>query len=123
MVQYQRHDGGDHLDEVFAALASPARRATLDALGRGARTVSDLAAPHGMTLTGFMKHVRVLQAAGLIRCAKVGRTVACELEPEPLREVSRWLSSRERMWSARLDTLGHYLQRGNARTSTRTPRG
>lgn len=70
MVQYLEREAGDRLDDVFAALASPARRATLDALGHGARTVSDLAAPHDMSLPGFMKHVRVLQAAGLISCAK-----------------------------------------------------
>lgn len=120
MVKY----ADDLLDEVFAALANPARRATLDALGRGASSVSDLAAPHGMSLAGFMKHVRVLEAAGLIECAKEGRTVTCALAAKPLRQASDWLASRERLWSARLDALGRHLyhrdQLGRAR---KRPRG
>ena len=105
MVKYA-DAGSAVLDDVFSALANPARRATLDELGRGARSVSDLAAPHGMTLAGFMKHVRVLEAAGLIECAKEGRTVTCALSSRPLRQASDWLASRERMWSARLAGAG-----------------
>ena len=110
MVEYQARADSARLDTVFAALASPARRATLDALGGSARSVSELAAPHGMSLTGFMKHVHVLEAAGLITCVKEGRTVTCALAPEPLQAAQQWLASRERMWSARLDALGRHLQ-------------
>ena len=122
VVQYYERGRGPTLDHVFAALASPARRATLDALGRGARSVSDLAAPHGMSLTGFMKHVRVLEAAGLITCAKQGRTVTCALATEPLRQATQWLSSRERMWSLRLDALGRHRHQQERASSTRKRR-
>ena len=105
MVKYEDID----LDAVFAALSHAARRDTLDMLGRGACSVSDLAAPHGMTLAGFMRHVRALEAAGLIACAKKGRTVTCALAPRPLRRASEWMSSRERLWNARLDALGRHL--------------
>src|SRR5689334_2029889 len=97
------------LDAVFSALSHPARRETLDRLGRGACSVSDLAAPHGMTLAGFTKHLRALQAAGLVACSKQGRTVTCALTRQPLRRASEWLSTRERMWNARLDALGRLL--------------
>jgi DNA-binding transcriptional ArsR family regulator len=123
MVQYHGRADGAVLDNVFAALASPARRAALDDLGRGPRSVSDLAAPHGMSLTGFMKHVHALEAAGLITCVKEGRTVTCALAAEPLRQATNWLSSRERMWSARLDALGRHLSQQQGPASTRKRRG
>lgn len=122
MVKYHASDSAV-LDEVFAALASPARRATLDALGRGASSVSNLAAPHGMSLSGFMKHVRVLEAAGLIKCTKEGRTVTCALASQPLRQATEWLSSRERLWSARLDALARHLYQQEQVASTRKRRG
>jgi DNA-binding transcriptional ArsR family regulator len=103
-----KHDDGE-LDAVFAALSHPARRETLATLSRGACTVSDLAAPHGMSLAGFMKHLRALEAAGLIACAKEGRTVTCALAHGPLRRTTEWMSNRERLWSARLDALGRHL--------------
>ena len=109
MVKLQPTRDEAALDGVFAALAHPARRATLDALGQGARTVSDLASPHGMSLAGFLKHVRVLESAGLVACVKEGRTVTCALVPRPLQDVSGWLARRERLWNARLDALGRHL--------------
>ena len=97
------------LDGIFAALASPVRRHTLDTLGAGARSASELAAPYGMSLTGFMKHLRVLHDAGLVSCRKEGRTVTCSLTRQPLDPAARWLQSRERLWNARLDALGRHL--------------
>jgi DNA-binding transcriptional ArsR family regulator len=97
------------LDAVFAALSHGARRTTLESLGGGAASVSELAAPHGMSLAGFMKHIRVLQSAGLIECTKAGRTVTCALSSKPLHLASAWLSSREQMWTARMDALGRHL--------------
>ena len=99
------------LDAVFAALAHAARRDTLETLGRGACSVSELAAPHAMSLAGFTKHVRALEAAGLIACAKEGRTVTCTLVSLPLRRVAEWMSSREQLWNARLDALARHLYR------------
>jgi DNA-binding transcriptional ArsR family regulator len=105
------------LDAIFAALSHSTRRETLDMLGRGARSVSHLAAPHDMSLAGFMKHLHALEAAGLIACAKAGRTVTCELAPRPLRRASEWVSSRERLWSGRLDALGRHLYQLEETTS------
>ena len=112
----------EQLDAVFAALANAARRDTLDALGRGAATVSALAAPHGMSLAGFSKHLRVLEAAGLIECTKEGRSVTCALAATPLRRASDWLASRERLWSSRLDALGRHLYQQQQLASPKKPR-
>jgi DNA-binding transcriptional ArsR family regulator len=97
------------LDEVFGALASGVRRQTLEALGSGPRSASELAAAHAMTLSGFMKHLHVLSAAGLVTCTKDGRTVTCALTGGSLSKASHWLHSRERTLNARLDALGRHL--------------
>lgn len=99
----------EHLDVVFGALSSSVRRRTIVALESGSHTVSELAAPHGMSLGGFMKHLRVLSEAGLVTCLKDGRTVTCSLTKTPLTKASRWLASREQVLNARLDALGRHL--------------
>jgi len=101
----------DALDLVFAALSDRTRRNVLGALtGRGEGcSVSELAQPHGMSLTGFMKHLRVLEDAGLLARTKEGRVVRCELSPAPLQEAAVWLSRYEKFWGERLDALGRYL--------------
>jgi len=85
MVQYSP------VDRTFAALADPTRRAVLERLGRRSATISELADPFGMTLTGMKKHVRVLEDAGLVTTEKVGRTRHCRLGPERLQDVQDWI--------------------------------
>jgi len=97
------------LDAVFAALSDATRRAVLEALDQGALSVSELAQPHGMSLTGFMKHLRVLEEAGLITRTKEGRVVRCTLAPLPMQEAAVWLSRYEKFWSGRLDALARFL--------------
>lgn len=97
------------LDLVFGALSHPARRGTIDALAGGARSVSELTTPHGMSLVGFMKHVRVLEEARLIACEKEGRIVRYVLTPARIRKAAIWLARYERFWDARLDALGRHL--------------
>jgi DNA-binding transcriptional ArsR family regulator len=97
------------LDNVFAALADPTRRGVLDSLAGGSLGVSELAAPHGMSLPGFMKHLRVLEDAGLIERSKEGRVVSCELSAAPMKTASAWMSRYEKFWSDKLDSLARYL--------------
>ncbi|MFC6283700.1 MULTISPECIES: ArsR/SmtB family transcription factor [Polaromonas] len=99
------------LNAVFAALADPTRRKVLQTLEHGSRSVGELAAPHGMSLPGFMKHLRVLEDAGLVSRAKDGRVVNLAISPEPMQEAAMWLSRYEKFWSGRLDALGRYLYR------------
>jgi DNA-binding transcriptional ArsR family regulator len=75
-------------------------------LGQGGATVSELATPHGMSLPGFMKHLRVLEDAGLVTRLKEGRVVRCELAAEPMQEAAMWLAYYEKFWTAQLDALG-----------------
>lgn len=101
----------DTLNAVFAALADPTRRKVLQTLEQGNLSVGELAEPHGMSLPGFMKHLRVLEGAGLVTRAKDGRVVNLAISPEPMQEAAMWLSRYEKFWSVRLDALGRYLYR------------
>jgi DNA-binding transcriptional ArsR family regulator len=97
------------LDRVFWALSDATRRGVIEHLTRGPASVSDLAGPYGMSLPGFMKHLRVLEDAGLVLRAKEGRTVHCELAPQALEDAHMWLAHYEKFWNAQLDALGRYL--------------
>src|SRR5687768_11648347 len=99
------------LDQAFAALADPTRRGILERLRRGSATISELAQPYGMSLTGLKKHVRVLEEAELVTSRKVGRARACSLGPRRLDDVERWIDAHRRNLEARLDRLDEFLER------------
>jgi DNA-binding transcriptional ArsR family regulator len=105
MVQYTQ------VDRTFGALADPTRRRILERLGRGSATISELAEPFGMTLTGMKKHVRVLEDAELVTTAKVGRVRRCEIGPRRLEDVQAWIDGYRRMLDERLDRFGELLER------------
>jgi DNA-binding transcriptional ArsR family regulator len=94
-----------HLDHVMVAISDPTRRAILGRLSRGPARISDVAQPFAMTLTGFCKHVRVLERAGLVRRTRHGRENTLALSAAPLRDVARWIWRYERFWNSRLDRL------------------
>src|SRR5665809_55515 len=106
MVQYP-----PQLDETFAALAYPTRRGILERLGRANATITELAEPFGMSLTGLKKHVRVLEDAELVTTEKVGRVRRCSLGPRRLDDVERWIEAYRQMLDARLDRLGEFVER------------
>jgi len=93
------------LDEVFHALASEPRRKMLTALAEGERTVGDLAGPFEMSLAAVSKHLKVLEAAGLVERRPSGRTTICRLTPGPLADAHDWVAFYERFWTGRLDAL------------------
>jgi DNA-binding transcriptional ArsR family regulator len=97
------------LDATFGALSDGTRRAILERLGRGVATVGDLAAPHPMSLTGFMKHLRVLESADLIKREKAGRTVWVKLNPRPLEAASDWVDRHKHFWEGQLDSLAEHF--------------
>ena len=109
MVQY-----GSRLDSSFAALSDPTRRAILERLGAGSATVSELAEPTGMSLTGLKKHVQILEGAGLVTTEKRGRTRHCRLGPQRLDEASDWIEGYRRGWADRLDRMEDVIERKRA---------
>jgi DNA-binding transcriptional ArsR family regulator len=101
----------ERLDRTFAALVDPTRRSILAQLERkDGASVSELAQPFAIKLPAVMKHLDVLDDAGLITRTKSGRTVTVRLRPQPMREAVAWLRRYERFWSARLDGLTTYAE-------------
>src|SRR5918997_6343648 len=105
VVQHQQ------IDRTFAALADPTRRGILERLGRGSATITELAQPFGISLTGTKKHVRVLEEAGLVTTVKVGRERRCSVGPRRLDDVLEWTDAYRRMLDERLDRFGQMLER------------
>ena len=91
VVQYSQP-----VDRAFAALADPTRRAVLERLGSGSATISELAEPFGMTLTGMKKHIRLLEDAELVTTEKIGRARRCMLAPYAFEGISSWLQRLDR---------------------------
>ncbi|KJV09438.1 hypothetical protein VZ95_11450 [Elstera litoralis] len=108
------------LDTIFHALGDATRRRMLRDLAGGERTVSQLAEPFAMSLAAASKHIKALEAAGLIRREVRGRTHLCRLEPGPLASAQAWLNFYERFWVDRLDVLDRLLRAADARP---TPTG
>lgn len=101
----------EELDRAFGALADPTRRAMLTKLGHGETcTISELAEPFDMSLPAVMKHIGVLENAGLLSREKTGRTVHCRLNPAPMREAMEWLEETQRFWEQRLDALADFVE-------------
>ena len=105
----------DVLDTVFSALGDPTRRRMLRALMGGERTVGELAQPFDISLAAASKHIKTLEAAGLIRREVRGRTHICRLDPGPLAGAHEWLGVYERFWTGRLDDLERLLRAEDAR--------
>lgn len=99
------------LDRVFQALADPGRRLMVERLSRGPASVSELGRPLDMSLAAVLQHVQVLEACGLIRSTKSGRTRTCSINPETLRSAEAWIADRRSVIERRLDRLGDYLEK------------
>jgi DNA-binding transcriptional ArsR family regulator len=97
------------LDRVFQALADPGRRLMVERLSQGPASVSELGRPLAMSLAAVVQHVQVLEASGLVRSRKVGRTRTCTINAEALSLAESWIAGRRRLWERRLDRLGDYL--------------
>jgi DNA-binding transcriptional ArsR family regulator len=98
------------LDRVFHALSDATRRAVIDRLHAGPASVSDLATPLDMALPSVMKHLGVLEKAGLVRSDKTGRVRTYQMTPGALATVERWVASRRALWNRNLDRLGDFLK-------------
>ena len=105
MLQYRT----EPLDLAFQALSDPGRRAMVERLSRGPASVSELASPLPMTLSAVSQHLRILEAAGLVKSAKVGRVRTCTLEIATMTRVEGWIAERKRFWEQQYDHLETYL--------------
>jgi len=99
------------LDQVFAALADPTRRAIVMRVCAGEASVGELAEPFEMALPSFMKHIHVLELSGLVQSEKSGRVRTCRLSPEALVGAEDWFQHQRAIWEARLDRFEAYVMK------------
>jgi DNA-binding transcriptional ArsR family regulator len=102
------------LDRTFSAIADPTRRAILNRLARGEASVKELAAPFQISLPAILKHLHVLEGAGLLRRHKIGRVSRCRLVAAPLSEAAGWLAAYRPFWEEKLDALDVFLSEPEA---------
>jgi DNA-binding transcriptional ArsR family regulator len=107
MVTFSQH----RLDRTFAALADPTRRAILARLAKGDATVKEVASPFPVSRPAISKHLRVLEAAGLVVRTKDGRVSRCTLDARPMRDAAEWVERYRTYWEGQLDALARYLER------------
>lgn len=114
----------EQLDAVFRALADPTRRAMLNGLAAGPRSVGELAAPFDISLAGASKHIQVLERAGLVQREVQGRVHTCRLDARPLHAGAEWIRHYERFWNHKLDALEALLAADSAKAAkpARKPR-
>lgn len=107
------------MDEVFKALADPSRRTLLDALFReDGQTMTELQARLPMSRFGVMKHLQLLEKAGLITSAKIGRERRHYLNPIPIQQLyDRWVSKYAGAWTGAMTRLKYELEDTAAMTT------
>ncbi|WP_156681036.1 ArsR/SmtB family transcription factor [Sphingomonas profundi] len=100
----------DLLNERFAALADPTRRAILMRLSRGVMSVNELAQPFAMSLPAISRHLKVLERSGLISRSKTAQQRPARFEPKAMRAVAEWVDQYRVFWDASFDRLDEYLK-------------
>ncbi|MFN3257045.1 MAG: ArsR/SmtB family transcription factor [Ilumatobacter sp.] len=106
----------DRLDETFAALANPTRRAILARLAQGEASVNQLAEPFDLSLPAISKHIKVLERAGLVTRSRRAQSRPCTIAAAPLAELASWTEQYRHIWDERFDRMDDYvrqLQHGN----------
>ncbi|GAB5505334.1 MAG: metalloregulator ArsR/SmtB family transcription factor [Rhizobiaceae bacterium] len=108
MVSFQPNSA--HVDRAFFALSNATRRGMTEMLLReGEKPMRELARPFGISLPGAMKHIGVLQEAGIVSCRRQGRENLCSVEPVALQSAAGWFEFYARFWSTSFERLGKVL--------------
>ena len=103
------------LDASYGALGHEIRRTMLELLRGDELRVTELAEPFDISLAGASKHIRVLEEAGLIRRAVVGREHFLSLDARPLKPAAEWIDGYRSFWEGRLDALDRHLRESRRR--------
>ena len=98
------------VQRIFHALGDPTRRAMVERLSEGSRSVSELAEPLKLTLAAVVQQLQILEKSGLVRSEKRGRVRTCRIDPAGLSMAEQWIRERRALWETRLDALGALLE-------------
>jgi len=96
--------------DVFQAVADPTRRKMLILLADKEMPIASITEQFPISRTAVNKHLHVLADAGLVQSKKVGRETRYRLQPEPLKELQKWLSFFEKYWADKLSALKEYVE-------------
>jgi len=119
-VKQMLKDQKVRLDDVFAALAHPIRRAIIERLAEGECTVGELAEPHDVSLPAISQHLRALEEVGLLEQTHTGRVRRCALKAAPLSAAFSWIVQYRIFWEDMLDEIGEKVERrGTIMTETK----
>ena len=105
-----------NLDHLLVAISHQARRAILARLRRGPQRVTELAAPFALSLNAISKHLKMLEAAGLVWRERQGREHLIHLQPGALSHVADWVQGYEAYWNSHLDRLEKHFQEKKKRS-------
>lgn len=95
----------NQIDSLFSALSDPTRRAVIERLAKGPAPIRTLFEPHAMALPTFLRHVKVLEAAGLVVSRKDGRQRIVALKPGAIAPIEAWLAGQKQLWAGHLARL------------------
>lgn len=99
----------DPLSAALSALADPTRRAIIARLAEGDATVNEIAAPFAISLPGISRHLKVLEAAGLITRGRNAQWRPCRLQASALKGIDEWLACYRRFWDESFDRMESYV--------------
>jgi DNA-binding transcriptional ArsR family regulator len=101
----------EKLDDIFSALSDSTRRKILSILSENDSSVSEIAKPFKMTLPAVMKHLRILEAVGLVVMDKEGRVRRCLFNPAPLSQITQWIGEHEGHWKRAMKSMEGLLHK------------
>ena len=110
MMEIGARNEAARLDAVFAALADPTRRAIIERLSLSAARVTEVAEPFAMSLNAVSKHIRVLEASGVVERRRQGRDHILSINTRSLDEIDGWIERTRRYWEQRLDAMERLLR-------------
>ena len=106
------------LDQTFAALADPTRRAIVARLAQGDATVGELAKPFAISLPAISRHLKILEDAALISNERQGKHRRCRLERDALAGVAEWIDFQRTFWNGSFDRLEARLRHTGGKKKT-----
>ena len=95
--------------DVFQAIADPTRREILNVIASSPQNINAVSGNFDVSRAAIYKHIKILTESGLIVITQKGRERYCMARLEKLEEVSKWVEQYRKIWEARLDSLGNYL--------------
>ena len=110
IVNHMVNNNSEQLNRVFSALADPSRRAILAQLAEAPLNPGQLLTPKKISKPALTKHLKILEASGLLRRQVKGRNHRLFFEPHPLKQAQAWIQHYQNFWQGQLDALDEYLE-------------